>query len=166
MTRSLLDTPIGTLEARFGDAGLKDLSLTTASIGRRGTSIREGGSDPRASDLRDHLSTYFCGRDPGLFMHPLDLSGLSEFRKTVYLELMYEGFGAFTTYGGLANRMGRPGAARAVGGAVRANPFLIIVPCHRVVASAGRGRFSLGGFGAGSDVKRYLLDLEGNGGLF
>ncbi|HDM26896.1 MAG TPA: MGMT family protein, partial [Candidatus Bathyarchaeota archaeon] len=54
-------------------------------------------------------------------------------------------------------RVGRPKAYRAVGNAVGANPVPILVPCHRVIRSDG----SLGGFGAGLELKRWLLELEG-----
>jgi methylated-DNA-[protein]-cysteine S-methyltransferase len=70
-----------------------------------------------------------------------------------------------TSYGRVARRIGRPGAARAVGGAVGRNPIGIVIPCHRVVAGDG----SIGGYGGdwwGSreallEVKRELLRLEG-----
>jgi methylated-DNA-[protein]-cysteine S-methyltransferase len=65
-------------------------------------------------------------------------------------------YGETVTYGELAALAGNPRAARAVGGACGRNPVLIIVPCHRVVASHG-----LGGFGGGLDLKQRLLHLEG-----
>ncbi len=64
-------------------------------------------------------------------------------------------YGATVSYGELARRIGKPKAARAVGAVCAANPIPIIIPCHRVVASAG-----LGGFGGGLDLKRRLLALE------
>ena len=67
------------------------------------------------------------------------------------------GFGELTTYGALAAKAGRPGGARAVGGAVGSNPVPVVVPCHRVVASGGK----IGGFGGGLPMKRLLLKLEG-----
>ena len=60
------------------------------------------------------------------------------------------------TYGQVALRAGRPGAARAVGRAMAANPFAILVPCHRVVARGG-----LGGYAWGTEIKEKLLCLEG-----
>jgi len=67
--------------------------------------------------------------------------------------------GAVITYGGLAARIGRPDAARAVGGACARNPVPVIVPCHRVVpASGGVGSYSADG---GAATKRRLLRLEG-----
>lgn len=74
-------------------------------------------------------------------------------------------WGSVTTYGGIARAVERPGAARAVGGAVGRSPIGIVVPCHRVLAADG----SLGGYGsdwsgsrrAGLEVKRELLAIEG-----
>jgi methylated-DNA-[protein]-cysteine S-methyltransferase len=62
-----------------------------------------------------------------------------------------------TTYGALAAKIGKPGAARAVGGAMNRNPIPIVLPCHRVVGSTG----SLVGYAGGLDRKRTLLELEG-----
>ncbi len=75
------------------------------------------------------------------------------------------GWGEVTSYGRLARRIGRPGAARAVGGAVGRNPIALVVPCHRVIAGDG----SIGGYGGAwwgtaeemLGVKRTLLELEG-----
>ena len=64
-------------------------------------------------------------------------------------------YGEVRTYGEVARMIGRPGAMRAVGGACHANPVLIVTPCHRVVAAHGAG-----GFGAGPETKRKLLELE------
>ena len=65
--------------------------------------------------------------------------------------------GQVRTYGQIAAQLGNPGAARAVGHALAANPFPLVVPCHRVVRAGGH----LGGFGGGSALKRALLEMEG-----
>ncbi len=65
-------------------------------------------------------------------------------------------YGSTATYGEIAERVGSPSAARAVGAACGANPIPLIIPCHRVVAAAG-----LGGYGGGPALKRKLLELEG-----
>jgi methylated-DNA-[protein]-cysteine S-methyltransferase len=85
----------------------------------------------------------------------LDLSGFHEFRKKVSWVAMNIPRGRTMTYGEVAELCGRPGAARAVGQVMAANPFAIIVPCHRVVAKRG-----LGGYFWGIEMKRRLLDLE------
>jgi O-6-methylguanine DNA methyltransferase len=66
-------------------------------------------------------------------------------------------YGEVRTYGWLAEKIGEPRAARGVGSALRGNPIPLVVPCHRIVAEGG----GLGGFRAGLDWKRALLELEG-----
>ncbi|HEV8117578.1 MAG TPA: methylated-DNA--[protein]-cysteine S-methyltransferase [Thermoanaerobaculia bacterium] len=80
----------------------------------------------------------------------------SPFQREVWTMLRRIPYGETTTYSELARRMGRSGAARAVGAANGRNPIPIVIPCHRVVGADG----SLTGFGGGLDVKRRLLSLE------
>ncbi len=87
---------------------------------------------------------------------PLALYG-TEFQKAAWRELARIPYGATVTYGDLAARVGRPRAARAVGGAVGSNPIPILIPCHRVLPASG----GLGGFGPGPEWKGRLLSLEG-----
>jgi methylated-DNA-[protein]-cysteine S-methyltransferase len=65
-------------------------------------------------------------------------------------------FGETRSYGWIARKIGNPGAARAVGGALGANPWLLLVPCHRVIRTDG----TIGGFSSGLEWKRYLLKCE------
>lgn len=81
---------------------------------------------------------------------------LTEFQKKVYQATKTIPKGEVRTYGWIANMIGQPGAARAVGNALNKNPFPVIVPCHRVVASDG-----LGGFASGLKRKKELLRSEG-----
>lgn len=87
----------------------------------------------------------------------LDPEGTA-FQKSVWKALLKIPYGKTSSYKKIANEIGNPKAVRAVGTAVGKNPFLIIVPCHRVIKKDG----SLGGFAYGSDVKRTLLKIEGN----
>ena len=79
------------------------------------------------------------------------------FQRAVWAEVACIPYGATTTYGEIAQRIGRSGAARAVGAAVGANPLPILIPCHRVIGAGG----SLTGYGGGLEVKAALLRLEG-----
>lgn len=89
---------------------------------------------------------------------PLDFAGMiTEFQDDVYRRLRDIEYGHVVSYGKIAQDIGRPDMARAVGQAVGANPIPIVVPCHRVVASDGR----LTGFGGGLPAKASLLRLEG-----
>ena len=103
------------------------------------------------------LMAHLAGHPADLQGIPLDLSGLSPFQRQVAEALRRTRPGQTLRYGEVALLAGRPGAARAVGQAVKANPILILVPCHRVVAAQGPGGWSA--FGS-PDIKARLLALE------
>ena len=88
-------------------------------------------------------------------MAKLDLSACTDFQKQIYALVQTIPRGKTMTYGQVAERAGKPGAARAVGRAMAGNPFAILVPCHRVVAKRG-----LGGYLWGTEMKEKLLRLE------
>jgi methylated-DNA-[protein]-cysteine S-methyltransferase len=119
-----------------------------------------GDADPRgrgAEPFRgaaDQLDAYFAG-ELTTFDLPLAPRG-SEFRQRVWAALQEIPYGQTESYGQLAERIGSPGGARAVGLANGKNPIGIVIPCHRVVGSDG----SLTGYGGGLDRKRQLLELE------
>jgi O-6-methylguanine DNA methyltransferase len=85
----------------------------------------------------------------------LDMSECTDFQKQIYAQVQAIPRGKTMTYGQVAERAARPGAARAVGRAMATNPFAILVPCHRVVAKKG-----LGGYLWGTEMKEKLLRLE------
>lgn len=101
------------------------------------------------------LGSYFAG-ELRRFTVPLAPRG-SPFDVATWLALAEIAYGETWTYGELARRVGRPGAARAVGGALGRNPLAIFLPCHRVVGADGR----LTGYGGGLPAKAALLELEG-----
>jgi len=107
----------------------------------------------------DQLARYFAGQKV-CFTASLDSSSLSPFARSVLRALARLPYGRTTTYGQLAQQIGKPTAARAIGTVLARNPIPIIIPCHRVVSSDG----SLGGFSApgGASLKRRLLLMEGN----
>ena len=89
---------------------------------------------------------------------PVDLRGLSSFDAAVYRAVREVGWGERATYGDIAAAVGRPGGARAVGGAMARCPIFPAVPCHRVVRAAD----GWSGWGSSGDArKRLLLDREG-----
>ena len=81
---------------------------------------------------------------------------LTLFQEKVYTVVKRIPRGETRSYAWVAREAGRPGAARAVGTALKKNPYTIIVPCHRVVRSDG----SLGNYALGADLKRRLLETE------
>jgi methylated-DNA-[protein]-cysteine S-methyltransferase len=107
------------------------------------------------SDLHNKLQRYFNGEKVS-FLGSLDLSGATAFRRNVWSATRSIPYGETRTYAWVAQQIGSPRASRAVGGALARNPFPIIVPCHRVVASNG----NLGGFSGGLALKKRLLELE------
>jgi methylated-DNA-[protein]-cysteine S-methyltransferase len=100
------------------------------------------------------LREYFAG-ERREFDLPLRFKG-TEFQRQVWEALLAIPYGETASYGGIAERIGRPKAVRAVGMANNRNPIVIICPCHRVIGSDG----SLTGYGGGLPAKQYLLDLE------
>ncbi len=87
----------------------------------------------------------------------IDITVCYDFQKKVLFETGQIPRGKVSCYGHLADRILAPGAARAVGSALARNPFPLIIPCHRVVKSTGY----LGNFRGGSEMKRFLLQMEG-----
>ncbi|KAA0941675.1 methylated-DNA--[protein]-cysteine S-methyltransferase [Sporosarcina sp. ANT_H38] len=106
---------------------------------------------PHAVELVDYLKEQ--RRD---FILPIDLHG-TPFQQIVWKALQEIPYGQTVSYSDIAKRIEKPNAVRAVGTAIGANPVLIVVPCHRVIAKNGK----LGGFRAGLEMKVQLLELEG-----
>jgi O-6-methylguanine DNA methyltransferase len=106
--------------------------------------------------LSERLISYFAG-DSVDFSDRLDFSGWTRFQQEVWLKTREIPRGETRSYAWVAEQIGRHRAVRAVGQALGANPFPIIVPCHRVIASDG----GLHGFGGGLTMKESLLRLEG-----
>lgn len=157
-------SPIGPLKVVFSGKGLVSLGIDKDGNCSSVSGPYDTTDDDRLAAVKTFVTDHFYGRDPGRNDIPLDMEGITPFRKRVYEELMKVPYGDLISYGDLAARAGSPGGARAIGNAMNANPFLLIVPCHRVVRSMGKKRYSLGGFGAGLDAKRLLLRIEGHDG--
>ncbi|WP_371482385.1 methylated-DNA--[protein]-cysteine S-methyltransferase [Kitasatospora sp. NBC_00315] len=155
-----MDSPLGRLllsGSRDGD-GPAALATVTAP-GQKGALAEPADDweyDPEAlAPAVEQLTAYFAG-ELTAFDLPLAPVG-TEFRQRIWAALDDIPYGATVTYGQLAAMAGQPPqAVRAVGGAVGANPLLVIRPCHRVMGASG----ALTGFAAGVDRKRRLLDLE------
>lgn len=102
------------------------------------------------------LREYFGG-ERSLFDVPLDWGPMGPFQRAVLEATAAVPFGALDTYAGIARKIGKPKATRAVGNALGRNPIPVIVPCHRIVRSDA----SLGGYTGGLQIKERLLSLEG-----
>ena len=149
-----LDSPIGRIELTADDD-----AVTGLAIERDGALPHDGEPErPNAvlDEARRQLTEYFAGARTD-FDLPVRYSG-TPFQRAVWAELERLGWGEATSYGALAAAVGRPGSARAIGGAVGANPIPIIVGCHRVLASDGRITGYSGG--EGIPTKLWLLGHE------
>jgi methylated-DNA-[protein]-cysteine S-methyltransferase len=117
----------------------------------------QAGDSNHLRAARPQLQRYLAGRGKA-FRIRLDWRGLTEFQCKVLRVVNAIPYGKTLSYGTIARKIRRPAAARAVGGAVGANPFAPIVPCHRVLASDGKpGGYSGAG---GVRTKLRLLELE------
>jgi methylated-DNA-[protein]-cysteine S-methyltransferase len=175
---AVVASPVGPLHAAATDEGIVGLELRTtdeafaASVAARTRRSVVPAADPSApAGARGHLAElerevveHLAGaRDA--FEVPVVLDGCSDWDRRVLEGVRTIPRGATASYGEVARRIGRPGAARAVGGAVGRNPVGLLVPCHRVIAGDG----TLGGYGGswfGSreellGLKERLLELEG-----
>lgn len=144
---------------------LTRLELTASSTGITGVSFRRGRGKtavPEAGRIdrilqqaREELAEYLAG-DRTFFSVPVDLSRVPEFDRAALEIASQIPYGEVRSYKWIAERLGKPDAARAVGGAMAANPVPLIVPCHRVVKTNG----GLGGYSFGLLQKEALLNLE------
>jgi methylated-DNA-[protein]-cysteine S-methyltransferase len=175
-----------------GRPGLDPLSLHVAATGRGIVAVDLGTETPTFVDdlarrlhgtvlpaedgdvpaewrtLLDEATKQICEFLAGTrqeLIVPIDLR-VSDWDRLVLEGAARLQFGETTSYGELARRVGRPGAAQAVGGAMSRNPVPILIPCHRVIAAGRR----IGGYGGSTyadrqdalEIKRYLLALEGS----
>lgn len=111
-------------------------------------------SNELVDQAMEEIEEYFNGGRQE-FDVPLDLQG-TVFQKAVWRELLQIPYGSTASYGDIATAIGKPKAARAVGGASHLNPIALIVPCHRVIGSDG----SMTGYGSGIWRKEWLLKHE------
>jgi methylated-DNA-[protein]-cysteine S-methyltransferase len=161
MPHRVVDSPLGPIRLDADSSG----RLTALHLGASGAGAEPGTwrhpdtdrSDAVSGVLDDaaaQLDEYFDGARRS-FDVPMAMEG-SSFQRQVWDHLLDIPFGTVVSYAQLAERLGRTGAARAVGHANARNPIPIIVPCHRVIGSTGR----LTGYGGGLPAKQFLLDLE------
>jgi methylated-DNA-[protein]-cysteine S-methyltransferase len=141
-----IPSAVGVLRIRANDR-----ALTGVEWGRKAGERRES---PLLHEAGRALGEYFKGHLKE-FEFPLEPEG-TEFQRQVWRELQKIPYGETRSYGELARRIGKPGAARAVGAAAGRNPLGIVIPCHRLIGSAG----ALTGFAGGLSVKRWLLEHE------
>jgi AraC family transcriptional regulator, regulatory protein of adaptative response / methylated-DNA-[protein]-cysteine methyltransferase len=154
-------TPIGGMVAVVGEDGLHLLEFVRVArlqaAFARLPGVAAGKSD-LATALQDQLTAYFAGRRAG-FDVPLVRPAATDFTARVWDAVGAVPYGTTATYGEVAARIGAPKAARAMGRANGANPFAILVPCHRITGPGG----ALTGYAGGLWRKEWLIAHEGRG---
>jgi methylated-DNA-[protein]-cysteine S-methyltransferase len=143
-------SPVGS----FGVEGTAD-ELTAIFLPHARHRASRGVAPRAVARAAIQLEEYLAGERKRFDVRLGDVAA-TQFQREVWRALMAIPYGEVRTYAEIAEDVNRPRASRAVGNANHANPFPVIVPCHRVVAAGG-----LGGYGGGDEVKRYLLRLEG-----
>lgn len=141
------ESPLGTLCLVFTGKVLIGVAF------KRPAGVIRKGEAP--SLIKQELREYFeNGRQA--FTQKIDFAKGTGFDRNVWLALKEVPYGETRTYKWLAEKLGNPAASRAVGQALSRNPIPILLPCHRIIESDG----SIGGYSAGSDIKRRLLEIE------
>lgn len=142
------DSPIGAITVEATNDKITRITI--------GESKKAFGSSKTLVEAKRQLTAYFAGKLEK-FDLPVHLEG-TEFQKAVWKQIAKIGFGKVMSYAEIAEKLGKPLASRAVGGAVGANPVPLIVGCHRVLGASGKITGYSGG--AGLPTKRLLLQLE------
>ncbi|MEY8309250.1 methylated-DNA--[protein]-cysteine S-methyltransferase [Erysipelotrichaceae bacterium 51-3] len=146
------NSPIGTIQASCNDQKTLLTNIT----------VLKTPQEPLHSDIailnlaKEQILEYFA-KTRTIIDLPLDQTG-TDFQKQVWKAVQSIPYGQTRSYGEVAAMVGRPGAARGVGSAMRANRFLLAIPCHRVIGANGK----LGNYSGGQGVltKMALINLE------
>ena len=147
--RIITDTPVGYLEITSDGTALTGIRSV-------GTIVGEIVKDEITAEAERQLLEYF-DKKRKRFDLPLRMTG-TDFQLRIWKSLAEIPYGETRSYAETAAAAGNPKACRAAGNAVGKNPFLIVLPCHRVIASDG----TAGGFSADISIKKYLLEFEKN----
>jgi methylated-DNA-[protein]-cysteine S-methyltransferase len=151
-----MQSPVGELKLVASDKGLAGVLWENDKSWRvpHLKSAVEDKAHPVLWEAERQLNEYFAGTRKE-FTLPLEFTG-TDFNKKVWEALLTIPYGETRTYGQIAQQIGEPDTARAVGVANAKNPLSIVAPCHRVMGAKGK----LTGFAGGLEAKAYLLNLE------
>lgn len=165
----LFETALGACGIAWAEHGIigiqlpeVDAAATRRRLARRFPDLKEANPSGAVRAAEASMTALLAGGSPELSSIELDMRAVPPFDQRVYAEVRRIPRGATATYGELAARLGDPGLARDVGQALGANPFPIVIPCHRVLAAAGTGGFSARG---GVATKMRMLAIEEAAGL-
>ena len=140
----------GVVKISFSDESPAELENSCQN--HLGAGVREGSK--YTQNAKNQILNYLKGKTQSLDFPIIHLN--SPFRKKVLQAERNIPYGETRSYGEVAQMVNNPRASRAVGSANAENPLPLYFPCHRIISSNG----SLGGYGGGLGVKKYLLDLE------
>ncbi len=140
----------------YGAQGIRSTSLNRSKTGL----VWSFSSQKYQAQLEDAVHEWleaYSQKRISLLQIPLDWVSVPRFTQEVLQIVAHIPLGSTSTYGQIAHLIGRPKAARAVGGACARNPFLLFIPCHRIIDA----KLNLRGFSAGgTEVKKEILDFE------
>lgn len=162
---TLFDTALGTCGVAWAERGVigvwlpaRNAAATRAQVRRRHPEAQESSPPPPVARAIEAMVALLGGEARDLSEVVLDMDGIPDFERRVYEIARNIAPGRTLSYGEVAERLGDVGLARDVGQALGRNPFPIIVPCHRVLARAGKA----GGFSApgGVTTKLRMLTIE------
>jgi O-6-methylguanine DNA methyltransferase len=161
MNLAIFETRIGWIGVAFSERGLARLQLPRATRAQTLAQLQRNFPqailvDAAPIEIARELREYAEGKRRQ-FTLPLDWSRVKPFQREVLRATDSIRFGETRTYAWIAQQIGKPRAARAVGRALATNPLPIVLPCHRVLGSDG----GLHGYGGGLPLKHKLLELEG-----
>jgi len=157
----LRETPLGVISFVSSDLGIQQVKYCTLRVLKQVLKI--GETQPSLNGLQT-LGTFlgelneFLNKRRKTFSVSIDWSKITGFQRDVLAFIVGIPYGGIFTYGEVAQQLGRPGGARAVGNALHSNPMQILIPCHRIVGSNGELR----GYQGGIEAKVYLLRMEGH----
>ena len=146
------NSPIGII--RVFESNGKVTAIDIAAKGAKATS----NDSPVLQTAKTELEQYFAGKLTK-FTFPVDLSAGTEFQRNDWRQIGRINFGKTKSYADIAKAIGKPKAARAVGGAVGSNPVPLVIGCHRVMGASGKITGYSGG--KGIPTKEWLLEHEG-----
>ena len=165
----VFDTAVGTCGLAWAERGIVGIQLpehdgaaTRRRLQRRFPTLENAPPDDAAAQAVTAIVAALAGRATDFDAIVLDMREVPAFAQQVYALARAIPRGRTATYGELAVGLGDATLARDVGRALGANPFPIVVPCHRVLAATGLGGFSAHG---GAVTKHRMLSLEGASGL-
>jgi methylated-DNA-[protein]-cysteine S-methyltransferase len=153
------ETALGTCGVRWSEYGITEVVMPRARAPRVAVAADASGAPDAICAVVDRIVGLLAGERCDLRSVALDERDVDPFRRRVYAATREIARGATASYGEIARAIGEPDGARDVGAALGANPYPIVVPCHRVLSASG----ALHGFSApgGIATKRRMLEIEG-----